>query len=626
MKRIFTLLAFVLVACTAAFSQATVTLECYSCEELSGRYCASCQDSEMNYFKGLLVRTPQGAFEINSPFSVLVRGSSVRLTDWQGDIVAFARRDTPYRSMDELMAVINGCNCQGGGSLTPGSVDTDELADGAVEWDKLSGSVQDSIQAGGGGDGTNYEVIADTIYRQWKDTLSNGSIRLLQGVFNTADDIEGYVFSHPDSTGLVNRCASCDDSRVAAIASEKLLDLRSLDNSDTTALQVKPEGLYLVGNNYDTDNTDTLYWGLVNGRMLLVNEASLPSGGGSAAPAVSSPSVSSSTSINFQSYDRGIFDLDFSGISNGVTLALSNPYNGGEYIFWVNGCTSDTITFPDNFLSAEGDSLKSRACDKDKYIEFFYDGTNYITPDTFWTSATPGGSFSPGNLASLVAWYDASQETEYSDAAGVDTLHDWSGNGYHLGQSTSGSQATYETGELNSLPVFRMDGTDDFYDRTALTELVSGSDFAVFAVATITVGPDSVGILLSTSDRSLTGSDRFAFPYDARITTKRQAVFDTDVSVYNLDATNAVTVGAFAIRGVTTNGAITSSTAYEGTTAVDTIDWDGDYDNLKLTIGDQHDATQPFNGDWAEIIILSENPSAGTISDIVSYLQTKYGL
>ena len=77
-----------------------------------------------------------------------------------------------------------------------------------------------------------------------------------------------------------------------------------------------------------------------------------------------------------------------------------------------------------------------------------------------------------GNLA---GWYKADAITGLSDGDAVDSWVDSSGNGNTLTQSTSGAKPSYETNEVNSLPVVRFDKDASPGDNLLNADL--GGDF-----------------------------------------------------------------------------------------------------------------------------------------------------
>jgi hypothetical protein len=69
--------------------------------------------------------------------------------------------------------------------------------------------------------------------------------------------------------------------------------------------------------------------------------------------------------------------------------------------------------------------------------------------------------FSPADITGLQVWLDANQIVS-TDGTAVTTWADSSGNGHDFTQGTAGFRPTYQTGELNGLPVVRFDGSDDW--------------------------------------------------------------------------------------------------------------------------------------------------------------------
>jgi hypothetical protein len=67
----------------------------------------------------------------------------------------------------------------------------------------------------------------------------------------------------------------------------------------------------------------------------------------------------------------------------------------------------------------------------------------------------------PSDIAGLEAWFKADAIVGKADGDALSQWDDSSGNGVHLTQATGSFQPTYQTNELNALPVVRFDGTDD---------------------------------------------------------------------------------------------------------------------------------------------------------------------
>jgi hypothetical protein len=87
---------------------------------------------------------------------------------------------------------------------------------------------------------------------------------------------------------------------------------------------------------------------------------------------------------------------------------------------------------------------------------------------TLWTPSDLAGS-------TLSAWYKA-DSLSLSDGDGVASWADSSGNGHTLNQSVGSRQPTFQTNELNGLPVIRYDGSSDILRDGDIAALDVGTD------------------------------------------------------------------------------------------------------------------------------------------------------
>lgn len=95
-------------------------------------------------------------------------------------------------------------------------------------------------------------------------------------------------------------------------------------------------------------------------------------------------------------------------------------------------------------------------------------------------------------FSGLYAWYDASQEVGLSDGQVLTQFTDFSGNGRHTSRALGTSNFTYETNELNGLPVFR--GTQD---RMLVPDGVpETSEWSVFVVVVMDTNPNAARYFL----------------------------------------------------------------------------------------------------------------------------------
>lgn len=98
-------------------------------------------------------------------------------------------------------------------------------------------------------------------------------------------------------------------------------------------------------------------------------------------------------------------------------------------------------------------------------------------------------SFSPSDIASLVAWWDANT-TVYKDAGSTlasvgDSVQQWNDrkNSSNFSQGTLGNRPTLQ--QRSSKNVIRFDGTDDFMTATDNANLDLGNVLSIFLVGTV---------------------------------------------------------------------------------------------------------------------------------------------
>lgn len=160
----------------------------------------------------------------------------------------------------------------------------------------------------------------------------------------------------------------------------------------------------------------------------------------------------------------------------------------------------------------------------------------------------------PLSIPGLVAWYDASRITGLSDGAAVATWEDSSGNGNDLTQATAGLRPTYQTGELNGLPIVREDGSDDYMsvDFGASPASQPYSVYMVFRLHTLSGEQEDIveGTTANTPEMSWNSGNNTAFiwaggfdPIAFTVDTNFHVfggVFDGVSSVLDLDGTETV--------------------------------------------------------------------------------------
>lgn len=101
--------------------------------------------------------------------------------------------------------------------------------------------------------------------------------------------------------------------------------------------------------------------------------------------------------------------------------------------------------------------------------------------------AVAGGGYSPLDLANLIAWYDASDETSFTDSGAPDyevsQINDLGPNGYHVTQGTATQMPQAQQSTQNGLHVITHTTTLEFLIKTAISEAVfDGNDFYIVTV------------------------------------------------------------------------------------------------------------------------------------------------
>lgn len=238
------------------------------------------------------------------------------------------------------------------------------------------------------------------------------------------------------------------------------------------------------------------------------------------------------------------------------------------------------------------------------------------------------GGWTPADLASLVAWYDASDTATITQSSGaVSQWDDKDNSGNDQTQATGNKQPTTGTDTQNSLNVLTWPtGNDDVLENTSFANLPAG-DFTLFAVYkrdASASNPSGNISVIAHGGTSSNLSDR-AFHLSYNDTSFRVLVADnsgnktldqTRNDLYNIHSVIADFGSTLKYR---LNAANEQSTALG--TAVKAV--------TQLAIGDfLGNGVTDYNlrGKLAEIIICSSALSAGDVSSAESYLANKWGI
>lgn len=223
----------------------------------------------------------------------------------------------------------------------------------------------------------------------------------------------------------------------------------------------------------------------------------------------------------------------------------------------------------------------------------------------------------PSRISGLQLWLKADSIAGLNDGDALTTWVDQSGVGNNVTQATTANKPLYKTNIVNSLPVVRFDGSNDF--MSVATPVITGGAYSMFIVfkSTITaarINPFYVG--------SNSGVDGYGFEIDIgglRNIIHRGIAFlvggsaTTNFEIWAAIRTTTGPLAALYING--TDDSVTNGTSAIVTpTAITVV---GAIDNL---------ATNPLPGDISEIIVYDSALSDANRDSIETYLGTKYNI
>lgn len=229
------------------------------------------------------------------------------------------------------------------------------------------------------------------------------------------------------------------------------------------------------------------------------------------------------------------------------------------------------------------------------------------------TNNAAAGPFSPDEVTGLVLWL-AADELALADNDPVATWADQSVAANDATQGTSGARPTFKAAQINSLPVVRFDGTNDYL---ALDGNLSSQDFTYFAVVKhtaanqgILIGHDNGGI---SWDFAGSGDNK---PRLVKASTALVGQATTDIgSGYAIIALSYATPNVIFYRNGGADGSASSAQTFSFLSTG--------------AVGCQFSGAAPsfwFAGDVAEIICYDNVVSSGDRAALFAYLNDKYAV
>lgn len=217
------------------------------------------------------------------------------------------------------------------------------------------------------------------------------------------------------------------------------------------------------------------------------------------------------------------------------------------------------------------------------------------------------GPFSPSDIAGLQGWWDADAIVGLNDGDAVATWEDSHTSNHDLAQATAGQRPTYQTNEINGLPVVRFVAADDNLTSGAFT---LNQPLTYFAVVKMT---DSGGFVYLCDGNA---ADSLII-YNANDGAKFKGYAGSVGPSLTVDTTNFHVI-AFKFDNASSAAYLDGGSAVTGTT--------GAGNPGGLTLGARASASSGFTGDIAEFLVYDSALSDVNRAAVEAFLATKYGL
>lgn len=237
-------------------------------------------------------------------------------------------------------------------------------------------------------------------------------------------------------------------------------------------------------------------------------------------------------------------------------------------------------------------------------------------------SSRSAADFVPTNIADIELWLKASSlATTLTNGQAVSSWPDSSNLGRNAIQGSSTAQPTFRTGVVNSQPVVRFDGTNDYLDIQGGPSL-SRQNFTLFVVFKPSSGGSVQQVVVNMRDEPTTGTIFFPAAWGGP-TTQAGAVWASDNNgLLTVPYTSAV--GSFVIHSAVGRGS--GVRVYKNGTFQDLSSHiPGAVVDNAIRIGRSFGSTGYFlNGDVAEIIIYDRALDDEEREQVEDYLREKF--
>jgi hypothetical protein len=220
--------------------------------------------------------------------------------------------------------------------------------------------------------------------------------------------------------------------------------------------------------------------------------------------------------------------------------------------------------------------------------------------------ATNSATFDPSSIAGLQLWLKA-DALGLADGTAVSSWTDSSGNSRHAAQATSANQPLLKTGILNSKPIVRFDGSNDFLQTAAFSV---AQPLTVFSVAKTT--STATTYIFFDSAASSPRATLAVEPASSAEMNSGSSLLDGSLVVNTFQVWSAV------FNGATSNIRLNGATGTSGNAGANGLNG--------VTIGARYAGDFVFPGDIAEVLVYNSALSATDRSSVETYLSRKYAI
>lgn len=230
-----------------------------------------------------------------------------------------------------------------------------------------------------------------------------------------------------------------------------------------------------------------------------------------------------------------------------------------------------------------------------------------------------GAAFSPDDISGLVVWLAADEITGLSDGDPVATWSDLSGNGNDATEATN--TPTYQTNEINSLPIVRFDGINDEM-HIADDATLDVSNITIFSVVKLGSGGlayicnknyDGSSVAYSLRGQADAANGNFAFFNGSWHTSGQTTAIQNDGLFH-------VVAGRYdgSTLEYLLDGSVDASSSYSGSLPTT--------NTQPLYLGMYKNDNAPCLMDMAEILVYNSALGTTDFNNVQAYLDAKYAL